>query len=551
MDVTIFKAYDIRGVYPEQLNEEDAWKIGSAAARFLPSLMHGYDRGGAYSRSICVGRDMRTHSKGLSESLISGITAAGIDAIDIGMIDSPQIYYAINELGTCGGIQVTASHNPAKYNGFKISGPGAKPIGEDTGLKDIRHIATSLIHTRGRTTGSVTEKDLTAGYRKHVLRFLNSKIRKLKVAIDASNGMAGKMVPAVFGKLPIEIVSLNFEHDGSFKHEPNPLIGENLAEVKAAVRQNKCDFGVCFDGDADRLMMVDEKSETVGCDLMTALMAGYFLKKHARATIVYDLRSSRVVAEEVIRLGGTPRRERVGHAFMKKALRDSHAVFGGELSGHFYYRDNFNADSGLITLVHILNIISDVKVPVSRLMKPFRKYYASGEVNFEVKDKEQKMAELERRFRDGQVDHLDGVTVGFKDWWFNCRPSNTEPLLRLNVEAKTEELLAEKLGEIESVLGKPVGHAGAVVKKEVAGGKKRKRVKKAAGKKKVTVKKTRKTKTKTVKKKTAVKKTKKAKTRTTRNNKKVKTTKKQAKKKKQTKKQTGKKAAGTKSKKKR
>ncbi len=529
MDVTIFKAYDIRGVYPEQLNEEDAWKIGSAAARFLPSLMHGYDRGGAHSRSICVGRDMRTHSKGLSDALISGITAAGIDAIDIGMVDSPQIYYAINELGTCGGIQVTASHNPAKYNGFKISGPGAKPIGEDTGLKDIRHIATSLIHTRGRTTGAATEKDLTAGYRRHVLKFLNPKIRKLKVAIDALNGMAGKMVPAVFGKLPIEIVRLNFEHDGSFKHEPNPLIGENLVDVKAAVRQNKCDFGVCFDGDADRLMMVDEKSETVGCDLMTALMAGYFLKKHPRATIVYDLRSSRVVAEEIIRLGGTPRRERVGHAFMKKAMCDSHAIFGGELSGHFYYRDNFNGDSGLITLVHILNIVSDAKVPVSRLMKPFRKYYASGEVNFEVKDKEQKMAELERRFRDGQADHLDGVTVGFKDWWFNCRPSNTEPLLRLNVEAKTEELLAEKLVEIESVLGKPVGHAGAVVEKEVAGGKKRKRVKKAAAKKR-----------------SMVKKEKKPKTMTTRKKSKVKTTKKQVKKKKQTKKQRTKKKGTTK-----
>ena len=458
MDPVIFKAYDIRGVYPDQLDEEDAWKIGCAAARFLPSLVTGYERGQANAQSICVGRDMRTHSESLAQALIEGMNASGTNVIDIGMIDTSQMYFAINHLGTCGGVQVTASHNPAKYNGFKISGLGAKPVGVDTGLKEIEHIATALLHTIGKATGSVKKFDLTEEYKKHVLKFLKPKIEKLKVAVDASNGMAGKMVPAIFGDLPIDIIPLNFEHTGKFKHEPNPLVEKNLADVKAAVKKkkNKADFGVCFDGDADRLMMVDQKGATIGCDLLTALMVPYFLKKQPNSTIVYDLRSSLVVTEEIIKNGGTPRRERVGHAFIKKAMRDSHAIFGGELSGHFYYRDNFYADSGLITFVHVLNIISEARVPISELIKPLRRYYSSGEVNFKVDDKQARMDELARRYRDGQTDYLDGVTVRYKDWWFNCRPSNTEPLLRLNVEAKSKELFSQKLSEITKQLGKPV-----------------------------------------------------------------------------------------------
>ncbi|MHC4424435.1 MAG: phosphomannomutase/phosphoglucomutase [Planctomycetota bacterium] len=399
---------------------------------------------------------MRTHSKALARALIEGMNSSGANVIDIGMIDTPQMYFAINHLGTCGGVQVTASHNPAKYNGFKISGLRARPIGVDTGLKEIKHIATALIHTKGKVTGSVEKYDLTAEYKSHVLKFLNVNIKPMKVAVDASNGMAGKMVPVVFGDVPIEIVPLNFEHTGKFKHEPNPLVEKNLAQVKAAVKKNKCDFGFCFDGDGDRLMMVDEKGDTIGCDLMTALMAPYFLKKEPNSAVVYDLRSSLVVAEEILKNGGTPRRERVGHAFMKKAMRDSHAVFGGELSGHFYYRDNFCTDSGLITLVHVLNIVSDAGVPTSELVEPLRRYYSSGEVNFEVDDKQAKMNGLTARYSDGEIDHLDGVTIRYKDWWFNCRPSNTEPLLRLIVEAKSKELFEEKFPEIEKQLGTPV-----------------------------------------------------------------------------------------------
>jgi phosphomannomutase len=456
MDPAIFKAYDIRGVYPDQLDEEAAWKIGYAAARFLRSLLRGYQRGQRNAQSLCVGRDMRTHSEKISQALIEGMNATGTNVLDIGMIDTPQIYFAINYLGTCGGVQVTASHNPATYNGFKISGIAAKPIGVETGLQDIQHIATALPHTKAKGTGTVEKYDLTDEYKSHVLKFRRPSPKDLKIAVDASNGMAGKMVPAVFGDLPIKIVPINFEHKGKFKHEPNPLVEKNLDDVKKTAKKEKCDFGICFDGDADRLMMVDQKGKNIGCDLMTALMAPYFLKVNPRATVVYDLRSSWVVVEEIIKNGGTPRRERVGHSFMKKAMRDSHAVFGGELSGHFYYRDNYCADSALITLVHVLNIVGEASVPISELVRPLRRYHQSGEINFKVENKQEKMDGLARKYSDAKIDQLDGVTIQYKNWWFNCRPSNTEPLLRLNVEAKSKDLLDEKLAELEQQLGTPV-----------------------------------------------------------------------------------------------
>jgi phosphomannomutase len=270
--------------------------------------------------------------------------------------------------------------------------------------------------------------------------------------------MAGKWVPAIFGQVGIEIIPLNFEHDGTFKHDPNPLVESNLTELKRAVIDHQADMGVCFDGDADRLIIVDENGRTIGCDIITALLAGYFLQKSPKSTVIYDLRSSWVVKEEIVKQGGQPRRERVGHAFMKKALKDSKGVFGGELSGHFYYRDNFYADSGMITLVHMINVLSAANKPISELVKPLQRYYASGEKNFEVEDKKAMMSELAVKYKDAEIDHLDGVTIQYKDWWFNCRPSNTEPLLRLNVEAKSEDLLAQKMADLKSMLGEPVAH---------------------------------------------------------------------------------------------
>lgn len=458
MDPAIFKAYDIRGLYPEQLDEEAAWKIGYATAKFLRSLLRGYERGQANAQSLCVGRDMRTHSPSLTNALIAGMNATGANVIDIGMIDTPQMYFAINHLGTCGGVQVTASHNGPQYNGFKISGIHAKPVSGDTGLSEIKHIATALLHTKGASDGSVERCDITDSYRDHVLKFLNPGLKPLKIVIDASNGMAGKSVPEIFYELDIDIIPLNFEHDGTFNHPPNPLVEANLQELKDTVVAENADCGVCFDGDADRLMMVDENGRNIGCDLLTSLMAPYFLEKNPNSAIVYDLRSSHVLQEEILKHGGIPRRERVGHSFMKKSLRDSHAAFGGELSGHFYYRDNFYADSGMITLVNVLNILSQSDARLSELIEPLRRYSSTGEVNFEVDDKETKMKELARVYSEGQVDDLDGVTVQFKDWWFNCRPSNTEPLLRLIIEAKSEDQLEGKFEELKRLLGEPVDH---------------------------------------------------------------------------------------------
>ena len=458
MKESIFKAYDIRGLYEEEIDEDAGWKIGHATAQFLRSLLRGYDRGQVSSQSVVVGRDMRTHSPALAQAVIKGMTASGANVIDIGMIDTPQIYFAINHLDTCGGLQVTASHNPAEYNGCKISGQQARPIGADTGLKEIKHIATALRHTEAAGQGKVTEQDLTEPYRRHVLGFLNSNLKKLNIVIDASNGMAGRWVPRIFGDLDLEITELNFEHNGTFKHDPNPLIEANKKELKQAVKEKKADLGLCFDGDADRLMVVDETGTTVGCDIMTALFAGYFLEKSPGSTVVYDLRSSRVVKEEIEAHGGRPRRDRVGHAYMKKTLKDTKAVFGGELSGHFYYRDNYFADSGMITLVHLLNVLSASNKPLSELVKPLLRYSSSGEMNFEVKDKKGMMDEMAEKYSDAEIDYLDGVTIQYKDWWFNCRPSNTEPLLRLNVEADSPELLSAKLGELKGMLGEPVEH---------------------------------------------------------------------------------------------
>jgi phosphomannomutase len=360
-----------------------------------------------------------------------------------------------------GGIQTTASHNPIQYNGFKISGPKAKPIGAASGLDDIKRIASSLRPGQTGLSGKVETRDLWAEYRRHVLQFLELK-RPIKVVIDASNGMAGKMVPAVFnGVANLQIVPVLFEITGSFTHEPNPLVEQNLEMLKKRIGEEKPDLGVCFDGDADRCMFVDENQKTIGCDIITALLARDFLQvpKNKGSSIVYDLRSSHVVADEVKAAGGIPRRDRVGHAFIKKTLAETKAVFGGELSGHFYFRDNFYADSGAIAFARLLSVLSAQPKKLSELVAPLHRYSQTGEVNFQVEDKDAKIRELADMYKRWQVDYLDGITVDLGDWWFNVRKSNTEPLLRLNLEAKTPAMMQEKFSELKKVLGEPVvGH---------------------------------------------------------------------------------------------
>jgi phosphomannomutase len=356
---------------------------------------------------------------------------------------------------------VTASHNPAHYNGFKISGPKAKPIGSATGLDDIKRIASTLRVGNTGLNGDYMEMDLWRSYRQHVLSFL-SMGRKLRVVVDASNGMAGKMVPAVFGGIDdLDIIPLLFEITGSFVHEPNPLVDSNLDMLKQRVIEEKADLGACFDGDADRCFFVDERGRTIGCDHLTALLARDFLRmpQNAGATIVYDLRSSHVVPDEIKAAGGVPKRDRVGHAFIKKTLAETKAVFGGELSGHFYFRDNFFADSGAIAFARLVSVLSHQVGEMSTLIDPLKRYSQSGELNFQVEDKDAKIREIAEAYKKGQIDYLDGVTIDLGDWWFNLRKSNTEPMLRLNLEAKTPAMLEEKFKELKRFLGEPVvGH---------------------------------------------------------------------------------------------
>ncbi len=467
----IFKAYDVRATYPDLLNADAAWKVGHATATFLQRSREGAAQKVRREGTMVVGRDMRPHSPELAGALIDGIRSTGMGVIDVGMIDTSCIYFAINLFDCVGGIQTTASHNPVNYNGFKISGPQAKPIGAASGLKDIERIAAQLTRPASTgKTGGYEEADIWPDYRKHVLGFLDLK-RPVRVAVDASNGMAGVMVPKVFGGVDnLVIDEILFEVTGSFVHEPNPLVEANLAMLKQHIREGKAEqaglnieAGCCFDGDADRCIFTDEDGNAIGCDILTALLARNFLEQPGNqgAAIVYDLRSSHVVPEEISAAGGVPVRDRVGHAFIKKTMAEKNAVFGGELSGHFYFRDNFFADSGAIAFARLLSVLSSQDKPLSALINPLKRFAHSGEVNFRVEEKDAAIRQLADRNKRYQIDYLDGITVdaGEEGWWFNVRKSNTEPMLRLNLEARDRTVLERKFAEMKSLLGEPAeGH---------------------------------------------------------------------------------------------
>jgi len=383
----VFKAYDVRGTYPDPLNEAMAWKIGFGCGRYLLELAEASGETSPMARNLVVGHDMRTHSPSLRDALCRGIIDAGAGVIDVGKVDTPFVYFAINRLDCAGGVQVTASHNPPQYNGFKVSKHLAKPVGESTGLSDIREYAALANEAKTeRGNGMIEPRDLWDAYREHALSFLDMGGKKLKVVIDASNGMAGTMVPNIFtGVDGLEIVELYFENDkGEFVHEPNPLVVSNLVDLQAKVVQENADFGICFDGDADRLIVVDETGAVVGCDHLTAMLTPHFLAKQPGSAIVYDLRSSKALEEDIRKAGGTPIRSRVGHVFMKAALAEKAGVFGGELSGHFYFAGNFNADSGAIAMASVLTVMASSGKKMSELIKPIARYAQSGEMNFEI-----------------------------------------------------------------------------------------------------------------------------------------------------------------------
>lgn len=469
----VFKAYDIRSTYPEPLNEDMAWHIGYGCAEFLLKDASAAGQTTPMMKSIVVGHDMRRSSPSLRDALCQGMMDGGATVIDVGLVDTPFVYFAINHLDCAGGVQVTASHNPPQYNGFKVSRRKAKPVGEGTGLEVIRKSA-ALVDARGRDSGGrrLEKRDLWDAYRAHVLQFCHTGGNVLRVAIDASNGMAGTMVPKVFGKkgeqvAGLEIVPLYFDNSkGEFVHEPNPLVAANLRDLQALVVKEKCHFGICFDGDADRLMVVDEQGGIVGCDHLTALLAGWFLQRNRGSAIVYDLRSSKALEEDIIKGGGKAVKGRVGHVFMKAALAEHQGVFGGELSGHFYFRDNFNADSGAIAMATLLTVAAERGVgattTMSGLIKPIARYAQSGEINFENEDKDAALADLRAAFAErGSIDELDGVTVDCfrtEGWWCNVRKSNTEPLLRLNLEATSVAKKDEMVEAIAEMLGERVAH---------------------------------------------------------------------------------------------
>ncbi len=461
----VFKAYDVRAVYPKPLNEKLAWQIGYATAEHLLAQAAEAGLDDPMARHLVVGRDMRRSSPSLADALMQGMQDFGAGVIDIGLVDTPMVYFAINHLGCAGGVQVTASHNPAEYNGFKISRLKARPVGQDTGLAEIQRLAALVEREKLEPRGGRREsRDLWAPYREHLLRLLDPRLVdgrvKLKVVIDASNGMAGTMVPRVFDGLKgVRIERINFDNStGTFVHEPNPLVEANLAQTKEGVRRHKADLGVCFDGDADRCMVVDELGQSVGCDLLLAAMVGSVLKQQPGASVVYDLRSSRAVPEAIRAAGGVPVESRVGHVFMKARLAETAAPIGGELSGHFYFQDMFDTDSGARAFVATLNTLAAAGKPLSQVIAPFQRYHQSGEINFQIEDKAGALKALRKAYPRARCHELDGLSLDAGDWWCNVRMSNTEPLLRLNLESGSADLTRRMVETLSPILGHRVDH---------------------------------------------------------------------------------------------
>lgn len=440
IDPNIFKSYDIRGIYGQELTKEIGYRIGQAAAQYLAVP------------EVVVGRDMRVSSPQLAAAIRHGFTDQGVNVVDLGMTTTDELYFAVGKFNYPAGVMITASHNPGKYNGIKFCRAEARPISSETGLAEIRDLAIKGDFVTAAQPGTVTQRNVLDDYVKHALSFIDvSKIKPLKVVIDAGNGMAGLVMPKVFEHLPCTLVSLYFKLDGNFPNHPaSPIEPENMFDLQKKVREIGADLGAAFDGDADRMFPVDEHGDLVDGSMVTAIAANSLLPKHPGATILYNLIVSKSVPELVEQLGGQAIRTRVGHSYIKAEMRKHNAIFGGEHSGHFYFRDNWYADSGLIALLMTLELVSMGDKPLSEMLKPLDHWVRSGEHNSIVSDKESKLDALEQRFsKEAQaVDYLDGITFDFGDWWFNVRPSNTEPYLRLNLEARTRELMEQKRDEI-------------------------------------------------------------------------------------------------------
>jgi phosphomannomutase len=446
LDPKIFKAYDIRGIYPTEIDEKGAYAVGRAyVEQFEP-------------KEIAVGHDMRVSSPSMANAVIEGATDGGANVVEIGLVGTEMLYAAVGHLELDGGIQVTASHNPKEYNGMKIVRRGAMPVGGDSGLLDIRDRAVALSDMPAhQVSGQIRKEDVFPAYVDKVLSFIDlDKLERRRVVIDAANGMAGVMLPPVLERIPIDAVPYFFDPDGTFpNHAPNPLLPENREFVIGRVLEDKAELGAAFDGDADRCFFIDDTGEFAPGDFITALLAESMLEKYPGAKIIYDVRASWAVHETIERGGGIPLINRVGHAFIKERMRKEDAVFAGEVSGHYYFRDFYQADSGVIPFLLTLELVSKRGKPLSELLRPFRdRYFLTGEINVPVTDVAVELQEIKERFgAEGKVSHLDGISIEAEDWHMNVRPSNTEPLLRLNLEARSKELMERKRDEVLEVLG--------------------------------------------------------------------------------------------------
>ena len=443
LDPKVFKAYDVRGIYPTELDEDGARAIGRAyVEHFEP-------------RRIAVGRDMRASAPSMAKAAMDGATAGGADVLDLGLVGTEMVYFAVGELGLDGGIAVTASHNPKEYTGMKIVRRGALPVGGESGLAEIRDLAQAGFDVAGRR-GEIEPYDIWPAYVDRVLSFVDvESIRALRVVIDAANGMGGPMLEPVLERLPIDAIRFFFEPDGTFpNHEPNPLLPENREFLVAKVKEEGAELGVAFDGDADRCFFVDDTGEFVPGDFVTALLAASVLEKEPGAKVIYDVRASWAVPETIERAGGIALVNRVGHAYIKHRMRQEDAAFAGEVSGHYYFREFSQADSGVVPFLLMLELISRRGQPLSEILRPYReRYFLTGELNTPVHDVPLTLQELKERFGpEGRISHLDGISVDADGWHMNVRPSNTEPLLRLNLEARSPELMAQKRDEVLAVM---------------------------------------------------------------------------------------------------
>ena len=439
---SIFKAYDVRGLYPSEVNEDAARQIGRGFVSYLQA------------RRIAVSRDMRVSSPSVAAAFIEGARAQGADVVDYGMMGTDMLYYAVARDGHDGGAQITASHNPKEYNGIKMVRREAFPLSGDAGIGDIRDMILAGLPAEAEIPGGLSRMHVLEDYVRHVLSFIDPAIIKpFNVVLDAGNGIAGMVAPHLFENLPCRTTTLCFEVDGTFpNHEANPLIEENRRDIIERVQQEKADIGIAWDGDADRVFFIDGTGEFVAGDFVTALLAEAFLIKHPGAKVVYDVRASYAVKDIVAKYGGTALMNRVGHAFFKRRMREEDAIFGGEVTGHYYFRDNFFADNGFIPALLILELMSRKGQSLAELLAPLReKYFLSGEINTSVSDMsvaQERMDGLAAMYTEGRVYTLDGVSAEFYDWHFNVRASNTEPLLRLNLEATTLEKMEQKRDEV-------------------------------------------------------------------------------------------------------